>query len=197
MPENTWRRGQKHSYTDRPLTDSERIFAEENHDVLYKYMNKNHLKISEWYDILVIPYLNAVKKYFESEECRQNYAFTTVAFLKLDTAVMNHYRATYRKKRMPEGGLISLNLLVMGDNPFSENTPDAWYIDNRASTEKSAIALYTIEQIFNLLSEEQIKILRMKMDGYTVPEMTEILLTTTKNIACELKAINKVIELFR
>lgn len=196
MAESTWRRGQKHSYTDRPLTDSERIFAEENHDLLYKYMSINHLDISEFYDVLVIPYLNAVKKYFENEECRQ-YHFATVAFLKLDTAVMNYYRAMYSKKRMPNGGLVSLNLLLLGDNPFSEHTPDTWYIDSRMSTEKSAIALHIIEQIFQLLDERQAKLLRMKMNGFTLMEMTEEFNTTRHYIVLELKEINRIIDSFR
>lgn len=70
MSESTWRRGQKHSYTDRPLTDQEKLFAEEKHDFIYTYMRMKHLDIEEWYDILVIPYLNSVKKYFEDEDAR-------------------------------------------------------------------------------------------------------------------------------
>lgn len=196
MSETTWRRGRKHSYTDRPLTDSERVFAEENHNILYKYMNINHLDISEFYDVLVIPYLNAVKKYFENEECRQ-YSFSTVAFLKLDTAVKNYYRAIYTQKRMPEGGLVSLELSLVGDNPFSEFTPNEWYIDCRMSTEKSAIALHIMEQIFQSLDERQEKLLRMKADGFTVREMTEEFDTTTYSIHRELKEIDKIINSFR
>ena len=33
-----WRRGQKAPYTDRPLTEQEKIFAEEHHDLMYHYM---------------------------------------------------------------------------------------------------------------------------------------------------------------
>lgn len=117
--------------------------------------------------------------------------------MKLETAVMSYYRDMYRKKRMPEGGFVSLNLLVQGDNPFSENTPDTWYIDNRKSTEESVIALYIIQQIFEQLSDAQSKILRMKMDGYTLREMTEILVMPMSKINREMKEINKVIDLFR
>lgn len=78
-------------------------------------MGINHLDVSEWYDILVIPYLNACKKWFENEDCRR-LAFSTVAFKKLDTAVMNHYRAIYTKKRMPKGGFISLDYVLSGED---------------------------------------------------------------------------------
>ena len=53
-------------YTNRPLTEEERAFAEEHHYMIYFYANKMNLNIDEWYDCLVIPYLNAVKKYHMS-----------------------------------------------------------------------------------------------------------------------------------
>lgn len=43
------RRGRKAEYTDRPLTEEEKIFAEEHHDFLYIYMRNRHLLIEEWY----------------------------------------------------------------------------------------------------------------------------------------------------
>ena len=36
MEERTWRRGQKADYTDRPLTEEEKRFAEEHHDYMYE-----------------------------------------------------------------------------------------------------------------------------------------------------------------
>ena len=65
MEERIWRRGQKQTYTDRPLTDEEREFAAdwENYKKLFEFMNFYHMNQEEWYDILIIPYLQAVKKY--------------------------------------------------------------------------------------------------------------------------------------
>lgn len=40
MEERTWRRGQKADYTDRPLTEEEKRFAEEHHDYIYQFMRK-------------------------------------------------------------------------------------------------------------------------------------------------------------
>lgn len=63
--ERTWRKGQKQTYTDRPLTEEEKIFSAdlENYNQLFKYMRIYKLDQEEWYDILIIPYLQAVKKY--------------------------------------------------------------------------------------------------------------------------------------
>jgi hypothetical protein len=139
MEERNWKRGTKHSYTDRPLTEEERTFAEKNHACLFYYMRAHNLNSEEWYDILVIPYLDAVKKYFNYDPCKE-FAFPTVLNKKLDTAVGNYWRARNRKKRMPEGGFTSLDYLLEGDNLFSTNTAhEDWWIDTRASVERQVI----------------------------------------------------------
>lgn len=63
------------NYSIRPLTEKERLFAEENYSLFFYIMKNNlHLDPEEWYGILIIPYLDAVKKYHEYESARQ-YAF--------------------------------------------------------------------------------------------------------------------------
>ena len=119
MTKKTWRRGQKADYTDRPLTAEERVFAEEHHDYLYQFMRWNHLPVEDWYDELVIPYLNAVKKYCSREELHI-YPFYAVAEKVLSRAVYGKHRADHAQKRMPEGGFVSLDYELEGDNPFAE-----------------------------------------------------------------------------
>ena len=108
MEERTWRRGQKQTYTDRPLTDEEREFAAdwENYKKLFEIMRYYNLNEEEWYDILIIPYLQAVKKYHVREDLRKNYKFFHVLNLMITKAVYNHNRAMNRQSRMPEGGFV-------------------------------------------------------------------------------------------
>lgn len=113
------------NYSIRPLTDKERVFAadEGNYSYLFFYMRKMRLDPEEWYDILIIPYLDAVKKYHEYESARQ-YTFSTVLKNKLYSALTAELKKRKSKKRMPEGGICSLDYTLEGDNPFSENTLD-------------------------------------------------------------------------
>lgn len=62
--------------------------------------NNLHLDPEEWYGILIIPYLDAVKKYHEYESAR-HYAFGTVLKNKLYTALTNELRRRNRKKVIP------------------------------------------------------------------------------------------------
>lgn len=186
MNENTWIRGKKHNYTDRPLTDNEREFAglKENHDLIFKYCKINRLDVSEWYDILVIPYLEAVKKYVTEKPEVQQWRFSTVLFKKFDTAVMNHNRAMHRKKRMPEGGFVSLDYMVEGDNPFAEHKIEAYWIDKKAGVERQVIFNETFKEFYkkcitindegnSWVSEYLKKELDLLLERYTVKQVNK------------------------
>ena len=78
---------------DRPLTEEERVFSAnlENYDWLFKYMTINKLDQEEWYDILILHYLRAVKKYLNIPHLQQ-YEFSTILFRTLDNARINYFR---------------------------------------------------------------------------------------------------------
>lgn len=161
MAEKTWRRGQKRDYTDRPLTEEERAFAEDekNYNLLFFYMRKWGLDEEEWYDILIIPYLQAVKKYHVYEPAKQ-YAFSTILKMKLKTAISNELRAQNRQKRKPEGGFVSLDYTVEGDNPFSEHKNESLWIDTKISVEHQVL----LKMMFNDFYNECLE--RYKADFY-------------------------------
>ena len=163
MTDKTWRRGQKADYTDRPLTAEERVFAEEHHDYLYQFMRWNHLPVEEWYDELVIPYLNAVKKYCSREELHI-YPFHVVAEKVLSRAVYGKHRADHAQRRMPEGGFVSLDYELEGDNPFSGHPLDAYWIDKTKNVEA-----YVIEKEF-------LRDLFANVSKYAEPELLEMVL---------------------
>lgn len=148
MTEKTWRKGQKADYTDRPLTAEERVFAEEHHDYLYQFMRWNHLPVEDWYDELVIPYLNAVKKYCSREELHI-YPFYAIAEKVLSRAVYGKHRADHAQKRMPEGGFVSLDYMLEGDNPFAEHRVDDWWIDKKINIEMQVILKELFQEFYN------------------------------------------------
>lgn len=57
-----------------PLTKEQQDFAAEHHGLVYKFLNDNHLPENEFYDVVIFPYLKAVKDYF-SDESAQHYSF--------------------------------------------------------------------------------------------------------------------------
>lgn len=165
----------KASYTDRPLTEEERIFAEKRHDLMYRYMRIHELDIDEWYDRLIIPYLQAVKKYHEYKKL-QSYKFEQIFFRTLDSARSNYWRNLNRKKRCPEGGVWSLEGLCSNndydDLDFYEIVSDktAYLIDELITAEFDA------RNLFNELEKMQYKeIIALRLQGYDGKEIRHMM----------------------
>lgn len=99
----------KADYTDRPLTEEEKDFAADtdNYNHLFGYMRIYRLDQEEWYDILIIPYLQAVKKYLSISRL-QEYTFKTILFKTLDNARSNYYMNLNRQKRIPSNMIFLL-----------------------------------------------------------------------------------------
>lgn len=167
--------GRKANYTDRPLTEEERIFAERHHDLMYRYMRIHELDINDWYDRLIIPYLQAVKKYHEYKKL-QNYKFEQIFFRTLDSARSCYWRDLNRKKRCPEGGVWSLEGLCSNndydDLDFYEIVSDktAYLIDELIT------AKFDARNLFNELEKMQYKeIVALRLQGYDGKEIRHMM----------------------
>lgn len=178
----------KSSYTDRPLTEEEKAFAADpkNYNLLFWYMRMHKLNQEEWYDILIIPYLNAVKKYHEYG-LSEKLAFSTVFERKMYTAVTDEYKRRNRKKRMPEGGLCSLDFTIEEDHGREKHI-EAWFIDHKVNVEKQVIFNELFQEFYNKCIECEIDLdgwcpwdggingylkceLDLLLEGYTVKQI--------------------------
>ena len=165
-------------YTNRPLTEEEKTFAEEHHDMMYRYMHMHKLDIEEWYDILIIPYLQAVKKYHEYEHLHK-FNFDQIFFRTLDSARSNYFRDMNREKRRPEGGVYSYNALI-DDSKSSENTHEYFLIDVYTNVERQVITKELYKEFYKKCTEKQFEEqsdilqveLEMLLDGYTYKQIS-------------------------
>lgn len=84
-------------YADsQPLTYEEQAVAQQRHGLVWKYLQKNHLPESDWYDVVIFGYLLAVRKWMHNANTRK-WSFSTVAFHAMDTSVSNE-RARQRRR---------------------------------------------------------------------------------------------------
>ena len=135
-------------YINRPLTEEEKVFSAEteNYNLFFGYMRHYKLDLEEWYDILIEHYLRAVKKYISMPKL-QEYRFSTILYKTLDSARLHHYEAMNRKKRKPEGGLVSLDL-VLEDDKGKERRVEAWMMDKKANVERQVIFKELFEEFY-------------------------------------------------
>lgn len=81
----------------RPLTDTEAQFAEAHMGIIFWYLSRRQLPFDEWFDVVVIRYLEAVKRWHEDEALRARYSFTTIAVGAMRSSVHNEFRAQRRR----------------------------------------------------------------------------------------------------
>lgn len=194
MEVKTWSRGYKQTYTDRPLTDEEREFASdwENYKKLFEIMRYYKLDEEEWYDILIIPYLQAVKKYHVREDLRKNYKFFHVLHLMLTKAVYNHNRHINRQNQW-HNGIVSLDYTLLGDNPFSEYTIEELWIDHKQQVERVVLDTYMLENILIGLNDVQTRIFKMLLEGYSRTEISKQLSISYVTLKAQLEKLQKVV----
>lgn len=91
------------------LNQKERRFAEENHGLIYSFLNYYRLPEAEHYDICAIAYLQAVKEWHRKPELRDKYKFSTIAFKKMESAKIKKYHADRQEGKGGRGRNVYLD----------------------------------------------------------------------------------------
>ena len=146
-----------------PLTKEQQDFAAEHHGLVYKFLNDNHLPENEFYDVVIFPYLKAVQDYCNSEST-QKYSFSTIAIRQMKFRLYDYFRTQAHRKRNAE--VISIHLGLYPDGvPLEEVLPG----------QDSLMQEFEMQQMLHDLashvSEQQMKIVRMKGYGYGIREI--------------------------
>lgn len=157
------------------LTPEQREFAEEHHNLIYSFLRKNDLNVADFYDIVVFGFLSAVKEYLERKDL-QKYAFTTIAWRKMKHALSNYYRD--QNRHMRKGLTISMDSVVYGDEYLTLSDvlsgPDPLMQDFETEL--------MLHELAGRVSRQQMRVIRMKVDGYGVKEIARRQNTTIKTI---------------
>ncbi len=82
----------------RPLTKEQQRFAEENHHLVYAFLNEKELSESMFYDVVIFGYLKAVQEYCEVLSLHR-FKFSTLAWRRMRSSLSNYYKYLARPKR--------------------------------------------------------------------------------------------------
>lgn len=150
------------------LDQKERKFAEENHGLIYAFLNYYKLPEAEYYDICAIAYLQAVKDWHSKLELREKYRFSTIAFRKMLSAKIKKYHAD----RVRDAYIaFSLNDLNAEGNEYLVQIPDP-HDALREAQERQDIA-ELLKEIMLALTERQRSHLIKLLEGKDHREITK------------------------
>ena len=100
----------------RPLTRKQQKFAEENHNLVYAFLNKNSLSEASFYDVVIFGYLRAVQEYCDTSHSHKQ-RFSTLAWKRMRSALSNYYRYLSRAKR--NAPTVSFDEMVCSEGELS------------------------------------------------------------------------------
>ena len=154
----------------RRLSDSQSTFAADNHDVIFRFLNRRQLPENEYYDIVVFGFLQAVQQYDERPELRK-YAFSTIANKRMFAALWNHFRSQRTAKRSAK--VLSLNAPVKGGGELLEYIADPGHaIHDSWEAQEQWLPIYSA------ITPKQLDVLELRRRGYTNREISKICQTT-------------------
>ena len=128
-----------------PLTPEEQKFAEENHSLIFGYMNSRtcagaDYDEDDWYELISLAYIMSVKNYFTHYEKLSRYSFSTVFYRKADGLRARHYEQAEKK----------IKPLSLESGTMTEEDMTLYNVMSDASVEKE------FRQVENKLAVEQL-----------------------------------------
>lgn len=104
------------------MSEKGRLFAEVHHKIVFAFLRDKQLNVDEFYDVVILRYLNAVERYL-SEESLRKYSFTTIAYAAMSSAVYNYRKSEKRRREMcPIINTEFINQLAISSQRPAEST---------------------------------------------------------------------------
>lgn len=164
------------------MTDEQRKLVEDNHNLIYGFLNKKELT-DDYYDIVALGLCKAAMNYDESKG-----KFSTLAFKCMDREMGIYYTYLKRKTFIPENLVFSYNETANED--VSESIVDAVLPDNNDRIG------YSLENIdFNcfmgLLKDKERQIIKCLKRGFNQKEIAEMMNMTQQAVSLNIKSIKR------
>lgn len=177
------------NYKLKPLTDFERKFATENHNLVYDFLHKCGYNLEIYYDIAIFGFLKAVQIYNSREDLQDKFAFPFISQQYMRSAIRNHCRMENAKKRNPSGTLVSLD----AEYAEMENLYNCISVVGAKSPESEIVAMERMAEMLDSLSDTQRKIAELKIDGYDSKEIYSVLEMKPSTYYLEVKRIKRIL----
>lgn len=170
------------------MTDEQRSLVEDNLNLVYWFLHKNHLDMDEWSDVLFEALCNAAIAYDASKG-----AFSTIATVSFWQAVEMERRKKTKRKRIPEHLIKSGNEEIELNSSGDSITRFDMIADKRDWVEECETRIL-MEEHFKTMKEKDLKMLLMRLDGMTCGEIAEEVGLTQSMVSRHLIRIGKGIK---
>ena len=152
----------------RPMTQEEREFAEQEHQIVLDFLRYRRLPMDDYYDIVIFGYLSAVQQYFRNPPA--GVAFEAMAVRAMKDSILRDGEYHSRAKR--SGTTVNL------DDASSITDPKQ---DTQRQVEGKAL----LEQAVSAATPKEARIINLLIDGFALREAARLLkMPRTAAVSC-------------
>lgn len=138
------------SRTPEPLTESQRQFAAEHHNLIYSFLHEKGWDVDEYYDIAAFGFLRSVMRYFAVPNL-QRYAFSTIAWCAMGQSIASYHRTEARRQACEKRYLSTVYSCPL--DPFDDMA-----------------ARLLLQDLATMSSPSQYELAVMRLQGYSIAE---------------------------
>ena len=141
------------------MTQEEREYAEQRHDLVIDFLYRKHLPMDDYYDIVIFGYLSAVQQYFR--DLPAGVAFEAVAVQAMKDSILRD--GEYRTCAKRSGVAMSMD------------DTDSTLTDPRQDTDRQVEGKALLEQVVSVATPKEARIINLLMDGFMLREAARLL----------------------
>ena len=141
------------------MTQEEREFAEQKHNLVIDYLLRKRLPMDDFYDIVIFGYLSAVQQYFRNPPA--GVSFEAMAIRAMKDSILRD--GEYRTRAKRSGITVGLDAL--------KNT----IADPRQDTEQHVTGKALLEQVVSTATPQEARIIHLLLDGFVLHEAARLL----------------------
>lgn len=171
----------------QPLTEKEKQFIMENHNLVYSFLRKYGYSIEEYYNIAIFGLIKSAQAYCRRKDLQERFSFAHISYMYMRAEVNNHFKMERASKRKPMETIISL------DADYAE-IENLYNCIGGKSFEMDIVMLETLKELLENLTEVQRKITEMKLEGYSNKETYMVLRINPSTYYKELQRIKTALE---
>ncbi len=163
-------------------------FVAKNHPLILSFLRSRRLDESEFYDVVVFGFLKAADAYLSKPELRTRFKFGTIAYVKMRDALSEYRRQQNRQKR--KGYTVSL------DAPFGDEDGLLTLHDVLSAPDSRMMDFETellMLELASRLSKRDMRVLRMRAQGYKLWEIAKGQRMTVKYISDLLAGLRETV----
>lgn len=166
------------------LSDVERRFASEHHQLIYGFLNKHALAEDEYYGVAALGFLRAVHNYLTKAELRR-FSFSTIAYRAMSQSVSQYRRSLKRQTGLADA--LSLDTGGIDGRPLSTGLSAA---ERAAYTELEENLL--LHALITKLPLGHSEVVRLRLLGYGIHEIAQRQAVSDKTMRKLLRQIREV-----